>query len=130
MFNYRFPSFSGKVNTKTLSIVMTAIYVLTIIPLLVLGHFNWLSADDMSMAYRAHEYYINGGNIFGLLGYVLQVTYDEYMTWVGYFFSATLSSLSPSIFGEKLYFLVVYEVFPGDSGMVGSCQHHHFSGPL
>ncbi|WP_029232801.1 DUF6056 family protein [Butyrivibrio sp. VCB2006] len=110
MFNYKVPGFSGKINTKTLSIVMTVLYVLTIIPLLVLGHFNWLSADDMSMAYKAHEYYINGGNIFGLIGYVIKVTADEYMNWVGYFFSATLSSLCPGIFGEKLYFLVVYEI--------------------
>ena len=110
MFSYSLPEFTKKINTKTLSIVMTVLYVVSVLPLLVLGHYNWLSADDMSMAYRAHEYIINGGNAFGFLGYLLQITYDEYMNWVGYFFSATLSSLCPSIFGEKLYFLVVYEV--------------------
>ena len=110
MFSYNIKRLSRQINTKRLSIVMTVLYAISVLPLLVLGHFNWMSADDMSMAYRAHEYYINGGNVIGLLGYILRVTYDEYMTWVGYFFSATLSSLSPGIFNERLYFLVVYEI--------------------
>lgn len=110
MFSYNIKRLSRQINTKRLSVVMTVLYAISVLPLLVLGHFNWMSADDMSMAYRAHEYYINGGNVIGLLGYILRVTYDEYMTWVGYFFSATLSSLSPGIFNERLYFLVVYEI--------------------
>ncbi|ADL33268.1 hypothetical protein bpr_I0522 [Butyrivibrio proteoclasticus B316] len=110
MFSYNIKRLSRQINTKRLSVVMTVLYAISVLPLLVLGHFNWMSADDMSMAYRAHEYYINSGNVIGLLGYILKVTYDEYMTWVGYFFSATLSSLSPGIFNERLYFLVVYEI--------------------
>ncbi|MBQ6588711.1 MAG: hypothetical protein IJI01_08535 [Butyrivibrio sp.] len=110
MFSYSLPELTKKINTKRLSMVMTVMYILSVMPLLVLGHFNWLSADDMSMAYEAHEYLIGGGSAFGFIFEVLRITLDEYMTWVGYFFSATLSSLCPGIFGEKLYFLVVYEI--------------------
>ena len=110
MLSYNIKRLSRQINTKRLSIVMTVLYAISVVPLLFLGHFNWMSADDMSMAYRAHEYYASSGNVLGLLGYILKVTYDEYMTWVGYFFSATLSSLSPGIFNERLYFLVVYEI--------------------
>ena len=110
MFSYSLPGFNKKINTAKLSIVMTVLYVLSVLPLLVLGHFNWMSADDMSMAFEAHEYLVSGGSAFGFIGEVLRITADEYMTWVGYFFSATLSSLCPGIFGERLYFLVVYEI--------------------
>lgn len=110
MFSYSLPELTKKINTKRLSMVMTVVYIISVMPLLVLGHFNWLSADDMSMAYEAHEYLISGGSAFGFIWEVLRITVDEYMNWVGYFFSATFSSLCPGIFGEKLYFLVVYEI--------------------
>ena len=108
MFSYKTPKFNIKLNTKRLSIVFIAAYVLSLIPMLILGFYDFPSADDFSMALEPHQYYIQTGDFWGTIWAAVVKTIEIYNSWVGYYFSSFLTCISPSIFGEKWYFLVPF----------------------
>ena len=108
MFSYKFPKWTKRINTKVFSFLLTLCYIISIVPLLVLGHFNWPSADDLSLALVTHRYYSETGNIIGTFFKAFEVGFNEYMTWMGYYFSNVVFCYSPSIFGERCHFLVGY----------------------
>ncbi|MBP3199700.1 MAG: hypothetical protein J6N21_22265, partial [Butyrivibrio sp.] len=83
MFNYRLPKWNRQINIKRMSIFMTALYILTVLPLLIISFYNWPSADDMSLALKTYRYFNETGNIFGTFFYAFKVGFDEYMTWMG-----------------------------------------------
>ena len=105
MFTYEFPKWNVKLNTKLVSIVATMIYIVTTVPLLVVGFFNWPSADDMSLALETYRCFKSTGNVFATFFTAFKVGFNEYMTWMGYFFSNVMFCYSPSIFGERWYAL-------------------------
>ena len=108
MFDYELPKWKFKLDTKTLSIVLLVVYLVTTLPLLIIGHYNFPSADDLSMAYRTHEHYLETGSVIGTVFYAITVAVDQYFNWIGYYFSAALTDICPGIFGEKWYFLTTY----------------------
>ena len=110
MFTYKLPKLNIKLNIKMLSIVATLIYIVTTVPLLVVGLYNWPSADDMSLALETYRCWNNTGNIFATFFTAFKVGFNEYMNWMGYFFSNVMFCYSPSIFGERWYALVAFEM--------------------
>lgn len=110
MFTYKLPKLNIELNIKILSIVATLIYVVTTVPLLVVGFYNWPSADDMSLALETYRCWNNTGNIFATFFTAFKVGFNEYMNWMGYFFSNVMFCYSPSIFGERWYALVAFEM--------------------
>lgn len=101
MFSYKLPNFIKNINTKNLCVVLTFLYVLSIIPMLVIGIYNWPSVDDFSMALQPHQTFVQTGNFFVTVWSAFTKTIYIYNNWVGYFFSSFLTCLSPSIFGER-----------------------------
>ena len=110
MFAYSLPKWNAKLNIKALSIVTTIIYILTTLPLLVVGLYNWPSADDMSLALETYRCYKSTGNVIATFFTAFKVGFNEYMSWMGYFFSNVMFCYSPSIFGERWYVLVAFEM--------------------
>ncbi len=103
MFSYKTPNFIKKIDTRALSIFLTALYVVSLIPMLVLGIYDWPSADDFSMALQPHQYFVQTGSVIGTIGAAFAKTWWIYTNYVGYFFSSFLTCLCPSIFAETLY---------------------------
>ncbi len=101
MFTYKLPSFIKKIDTRHLSIVLAVLYLLSLLPMLVVGIYNWPSVDDFSMALQPHQTFAESGNFFATVGSAFTKTIFIYYNWVGYFFSSFLTCLSPSIFGER-----------------------------
>ena len=67
MFSYRFPKWEKEIDVKKFSIATTVIYILTLLPMLIIGHFNWLTADDTTLAYSSSQYFRETGNALGAL---------------------------------------------------------------
>ncbi len=101
MFSYKLPNFIKKINTLNLSVILTFMYVLSVVPMLIIGIYNWPSVDDFSMALQPHQTFVATGNFFVTVGSAFTKTIYIYNNWVGYFFSSFLTCLSPSIFGER-----------------------------
>ncbi len=91
MFSYKTPGLHIKLNTRKLSILFTAAYVLSLIPMLVLGFYDFPSADDFSMALEARQYFAANGGFFGTLIASLQKSWLVYSHYEGYFFSIILT---------------------------------------
>ncbi len=101
MFGYKLPSFIKKIDIKNMSVVLTFIYVISVIPMLAIGLYNWPSVDDFSMALQPHQTFVATGNFFVTVWSAFTKTIFIYYNWVGYYFSSFLTCLSPSIFGER-----------------------------
>ncbi len=98
-----------RLKVKTLSICLTIIYILLLIPLLWIAWYNYPSADDFSMGVRAYsEFKASGGNPFAAVWGALYMAWYDYFNWMGYYTSTFIMSLPPSVFGEELYFLGAY----------------------
>ena len=110
MFSYRLPAVGFKLNKKRLSMVVALLYLLSIVPMLVIGFYDWPSVDDFSMPMQVHQTFVSTGSILATLGSVFTKTVYIYNNWVGYFFSDFMTCLCPSVFGEKCYFLTVFVV--------------------
>ncbi len=82
------------------SLLMLIIYIVSLVPMLCLGQFNWPSTDDFSMALQTHEAWTSSGSILTVLKAAVAKTAYLYFNWIGYYFSAFLTTLSPSIFNE------------------------------
>ena len=105
MFSYQTPKLTVNLNIKKLSIFFTAVYVLGIIPMLVLGFYDFPSADDFSMALETRQYFVQNGSIPGTILASLQKSWVVYSQYEGYFFSIILTCICPSVFGEGFYFI-------------------------
>lgn len=95
-------------SLKPLTICLICIYVITLIPLFVLGYYNWPSADDFSMALQPHQTFVATGSVLATVQAAFEKTIYLYNNWIGYFFSSLLTTLSPSIFNERLSVLTPY----------------------
>ena len=110
MFSYKTPDFIKCIDIKKLRICLTALYILSLIPMLAIGFYDWPSVDDFSMALQPHQTFVASGSFPATIVSVFAKTIVIYNTWVGYFFSSFMTCLCPSIFGEKYYVLVVFVI--------------------
>lgn len=108
MFSYDLPKWKYQINKKYLSIILTIIYVLSIVPMLALGFYDFPSADDFSMALQTHQAFVETGSVFSAVIASLQKAWLVYSQYEGYFFSIILTNVCPSAFSESLYFLTPF----------------------
>ena len=108
MLSYKMPNWKYQINTRQLRLFFGAVFVLSIIPLLALGFYDFPSADDFSMALQTHQAFAETGNLFVAIGASLKKAWLIYSQYEGYFFSIILTNVCPSAFGEWLYFLVPF----------------------
>lgn len=106
MLGYKTPVWKYKITAGQLRLFFGALFVLSMVPLLVLGIYDFPSADDFSMALQTHQEFAASGNIFAAAGAALKKAWLIYSQYEGYFFSIILTNFCPSAFNIKLYFLV------------------------
>ncbi len=88
---------------RPLSWGMIVIYVVLLIPLLVIGQYNFPSGDDFTMALGTRLVYEETGQILAVMQKILTETARYYRTWIGYFTSCLFTTVNPATFGEKWY---------------------------
>ena len=108
MFSYDKPKWRYKINIRTLSLVLMDLFALSLVPMLVLGFYDWPSADDFSMALQPHLYYVEHGGFFGTVWASLEKSWVVYSQYEGYFFSIMLTCICPAVFGEGWYALTPF----------------------
>ena len=93
-------------DMKRIRLILCAVYAISLVPLVIAGFYNYPSADDFSMGIYAREVFVSsGGNVFAVIGEAFYRSFYYYMNWMGYFFASFVMVLTPSIFGERFYFL-------------------------
>ncbi len=78
-------------------------YFLSLIPIIIVGFFNFPSADDINMGIYAHDVFAKTGNIAATLWKGIELAWHDYLNWMGYYTSTALMSVPPSVFGEQFY---------------------------
>ena len=91
-----------QISFKTAGILSGILYLLSLLPIIRIGFYNYPSADDFMMGIPAKEAYLSGG-LMPAVRDGLQYAFDIYMHWMGYFTSNVVMSFPPNIFGERCY---------------------------
>ena len=92
-------------DLRRLSYLLIVIYALSLIPVLVIGKYDYPSADDFSMGLGTRLVYEATGSLLAVTGKILSETVRYYRTWIGYFTSCLFTTVSPATFGEAWYAL-------------------------
>lgn len=92
-------------DLRRLSYLLIVIYALSLIPVLVIGKYDYPSADDFSMGLGTRLVYEATGSLLAVAGKILPETVRYYRTWIGYFTSCLFTTVSPATFGEAWYAL-------------------------
>lgn len=92
-------------DIRRLSYLLIVIYALSLIPVLVIGKYDYPSADDFSMGLGTRLVYEATGSLLAVAGKILSETVRYYRTWIGYFTSCLFTTVSPATFGEAWYAL-------------------------
>lgn len=93
---------------KKLHIYSIITVIVLLLPLLLMGRYDHMSADDYSFGLFAHNAWIDTHNPFLVIKAAAEYTYWVYRYWQGTYSSVFLMCLQPGIFHEKLYCLTPY----------------------
>lgn len=97
-----------KVTPKTLSFFLTIVYVLSLIPLLWIGWYNYPSADDYTIGNNCRQAWVSSHNLLKVIGAGIAKAADDWINWMGYFTSNFLMAIPPNVFGERFYAVTVW----------------------
>lgn len=95
-----------KINIdKILFYIVLIGFVLSIIPIFMLGKYSFPYYDDFNHGYLTFNAINNNKNILEVLKIAFDHTINIYNSWQGTYTAIFLSALHPGIFGEEWYFL-------------------------
>lgn len=77
----------------------------SVLPLLYIGRYNVLAADDYSMCKEMHQVIAEGGGIGDIVSYAFSYVAKSYQTWIGCYSVSFLDVFNPGVFGERFTFL-------------------------
>lgn len=96
------------ITPKTLAVFLTIVYILSLAPLLLIGWYNYPSADDYTIGNNCRQAWLSTHNLFGVIGAGIIRAVEDWLEWMGYFTSNFLMAIPPSSFGERFYVLTVW----------------------
>ncbi len=81
--------------------------ILSLVPILYCGMFNYASADDFSKSYTVHNVLLNGGNVLDAIYASVLAAANVWKIWEGTWASNFFLAFQPSIWGEHAYAVTV-----------------------
>lgn len=97
-----------QITPKRLSVFLTFIYFISLIPLLWIGWYNYPSADDYTIGNNCRHVWADSHNIFKVLWVGILKAVEDWKHWMGYFTSNFFMAIPPNSFGERVYVLTVW----------------------
>ena len=82
--------------------VLLALLAVSLVPILLLGRYDWPSSDDYCYAYLPHEALLQGGSFWGEVWHTM---WGYYKSWQGTFMALGLMAFAPLTFSEYLYWI-------------------------
>lgn len=93
------------ITPKRMSLILTATYILGLIPLMLISVYNYPSADDYTNANETHYVWMHTKSILAVFAEAFRRMCEEWLTWRGSFLASFLSALSPNLWGERMYMI-------------------------
>lgn len=94
------------IKDKYVTIIFLILFVILMIPIVYLGKYDFMKADDFSYGSSAHRMFVQTGSVFQAFLGALESVKTGYYTWQGTFSSIFLMSFYPSVFDYRFYKLV------------------------
>ena len=98
--------FRNLISEKKLAIISIFLLCVSVMPLLILGKFNVMSADDYSYGIGVHDTWAATGSLLQAIRSAVSHTKEFYYGWQGTYTSCFLMSMCPMHFGIKNVFVV------------------------
>lgn len=97
-----------KITPRILSLFLTAVYVISLIPLLWIGYYNYPSADDYSIGSSCRQAFVATHSILATVWAGIVKAAEDWRGWMGYFTSNFLMAIPPNTFGERAYVITAW----------------------
>lgn len=97
-----------QIQLKVISYIITGIFLASLIPLFLIGIYNFPSSDDFSMGMAASLVWQQTHSVFATIMEAFRETGRFYMGWTGTFSTSFLMALCPAVFGTKMYVIVSF----------------------
>ena len=94
------------IDDKYVAIIVAVLFVIMMIPIVYLGKYNFMKADDFSYGDEARMAFAETGSFFAAFKGALTSVSSSYKQWQGTFSSIFLMSFCPYIFNYRFYKLV------------------------
>ena len=94
---------SGWLTPKRLFWFLLVVYLLSLVPLLWIGFYNYPSADDYSIGSDCRQAFVNTHSLLVTVWAGIVRAAVDWLNWMGYFTSNFLMALPPNTFGERAY---------------------------
>ena len=97
-----------KILQNKMAVLLTAVYIISLIPILMASVYAYPQADDWTYSWRTHVAWEDTHSLLAVGKAVVETVKDSYVNWQGTFSSIALMSLQPAIWGERLYALTPF----------------------
>lgn len=95
-------------TTKYICYMEIAIFLLLLIPLFAIAHYNFPSCDDFSFASDVKQVILQNGSVWDALKQACLSTAKVYQNWQGTYTATFFASISIGALYENLYFIGTY----------------------
>lgn len=99
----KFDCLLEKITYKKIAVVMTGLFLISLLPILYCSFFDYATGDDLWEGAVAHRVLVNQGTIKEFVTAIYEWAKVDYIGWEGNWSSIILWCLEPSIWGEKVY---------------------------
>lgn len=93
---------------KILVLSVTVAFILLLIPLFWIAHYNFMSVDDYAYGLHSGNVWKETHSVWKVLIAQIGYTWDYYFQWQGTFFSEWLTTSVTGIFAENAYYMGTY----------------------
>lgn len=97
-----------QVTVKRMSVLLTVLYLGSLVPLLWIAWYNYPSADDYSIGSEAHQTWVATHSVLSVIWQGILRAAEDWLHWMGYFTSNYLMAVPPNAFGERWYVLTTW----------------------
>lgn len=101
----KFNIFFG-IDEKYEAAIILAVYFILLIPVIYLGKYNFMQADDYNYGDLTHQAYVHTNSYFEVIKAGFETVDEAYYTWQGTFSSIFLMSVYPSVVNYRFYKIV------------------------
>ena len=91
--------------TTRLCLILWAVFLLSLLPLLVIGMYNHPAGDDFAYGLNAHLAWESSHSLWAAIKAAAATVKSYYTSWQGTYSSIFLMSLQPAVISERLYAL-------------------------
>lgn len=99
---------NANLKTKHVSAVLLTVFILTLLPILLLGFYDYPCADDYSYSSATRQVWLQSHSVLQVFKEAVATSASRYETWQGTFTSIFFMALQPAVWTEKAYFITPF----------------------